>query len=70
MRQHSRRTKKMLDFLGEIGGLLEVVSAVGFFCTSTFVVRAMNSAMVNEVYHIQKYSRDHSELSRGGQDGT
>ena len=57
-RIYKRRTDNIMDFLSEIGGILEIVLAVGFFVTSPFVTRHMNTEMVNAVYHVQRYSKD------------
>ena len=66
MRNYSREAEKFLAFLGDIGGLFEIVSAIGFLFTAPFVMRSMNAAMINEVYHIQKYSNDNSTLKAKG----
>ena len=63
-RIYKRSGAKLFNLLGDIGGILEIVTAIGFLVTSPFVVRSMNAAMINSVYHVQKLSKDSSELPK------
>ena len=38
-RRYHREFAKFLDFLGDIGGMLEIVTTIGFFVTAPFVLR-------------------------------
>ena len=47
-----------MDFLGEIGGVVEIVFVVGTTFTAAFVTRSMNFNLVQEAYQVQRYDRD------------
>ena len=51
-RVYKRSVDTILDFLGDIGGILEIVTALGFAVTAPFVFRTMNADLVNELYHL------------------
>ena len=51
----------MLDFLGDTGGLFEIVGLIIYFFISLIVERSFRAAIISDAYKIQKYSRDQSE---------
>ena len=55
-RLYYREVETILDFFGDIGGFIELVSLIGFSCTAAFVTRSMNSEMIKEVYQVQRYT--------------
>ena len=57
-KRYKREVETLLDYFGDIGGLLEIVLGVGFLLTGPFVRRSMNSEIINEVYQVQKYVKD------------
>jgi len=50
----------ILDFFGDLGGLLEIVLGTGSLVTFAFVNRQFNASLVKEVYQVQRYTRDKS----------
>ena len=52
----------MLQFLGDIGGLIEIIF---LFCSGLvylIVDRNFKAAIIRDTYKVQKYSRDQSEF--------
>ena len=58
----------MLEFLGDIGGLIEII----FLAVAGFMVfiteRNFKAAMISDTYKVQKYSRDQSEFYQSKRD--
>ena len=63
-RIYEKSVVTILEFFGDIGGVLEIVGVVGFLFTFVFVNRAMNSEMVKEVYQVQRYDKDYSNIEK------
>ena len=57
-RIYKREDYDMVTYLGDLGGLFEVVRAFGMVITSPFVVRLFYAALVSNLYLIQSYLRD------------
>ena len=51
-RLYSKEVETVADFFGAIGGILEVVMAVGLLCTAAFVKRSMHSEIVQNIYQV------------------
>ena len=51
-RVYEREVESIVDYMGDIGGILEVVSMFGIMLTGFFVQRALKSEMVKEVYQV------------------
>ena len=54
----------MLTFLGDMGGLVEVIMFTGVALTSPFVTRLFAGALVAKLYRIQKYMSDSTPYYR------
>ena len=57
-RIYKREVHSILDFLGDIGGIIEIVGVIGFVTTISFVSRSMNAEVIKEAYNVQRYNRD------------
>lgn len=57
-RIYKREDYDMITYLGDLGGLFEVVRAFGMVITSPFVARLFYAALVSNLYLIQSYLRD------------
>ena len=53
---------KILDLLGDLGGLLEYVRAFGMILTASMVKKAFDISLLRETYQVQGYNKDHSEF--------
>ena len=62
LRIYKREVTKIMDFLGDIGGIIEIVLAIGLLVTSAFVTRSMNAEMIKEAYTVQRYERDSTQF--------
>ena len=51
-RLYKREVDNILDLLGDMGGFLQIVQAIGIIFTFALVNRSMNSAMIKEVYQV------------------
>ena len=52
---------KILDLLGDMGGLLDIIHAFGILLTSSVVKEAFNRSLLSEAYQVQGYTEDSSE---------
>ena len=50
----------ILTYLGDLGGLLDFVLALGFAITSFFSTKLFSAALIGQVYRVQRYARDFS----------
>ena len=68
MRVYNRTIGSMLEFLGDMGGLIEIVFL--FFAGVIYFVldRNFTAAMITDTYKVQKYSRDESEFYKSQKD--
>ena len=48
----------LLTYLGDIGGLIDVVMVFGRLITYIFVTRLFHAALVEKAYRLQKYMLD------------
>ena len=51
----------MLEFLGDIGGLIEIVGLTIATVMAFIVERRFYGAVISDMYKVQKYTRDNSE---------
>ena len=58
----------MLEFLGDMGGLIEI--AFLFVTGSIYLIldRNFKAAIITDTYKVQKYNRDHSEFYKSNRD--
>ena len=52
-RHYNYESSSLLGYLGDIGGIQEIVIGIGFAIMMPLVVHSMNSQLVNEVYQVQ-----------------
>ena len=55
---YNRSVGSMLEFLGDIGGLIEIVFLTVASCIVFITERNFKAAMISDTYKVQKYSRD------------
>ena len=53
---YSREYYDLVQYLGDLGGLLDVVLVFGWILTSFFSFRLFQSALVSSTYKLQKYN--------------
>ena len=58
MKYHRRQTYRLIEYLGDIGGLIQIIFLVGSFLVGFIIERQFKAAMVSETYQIQKYVKD------------
>ena len=51
-RVHKRSAETLMDYLGDVGGVLEIITLIGFFMITPFIERSLKSDMINEVYQV------------------
>ena len=61
-RFYKREGYDMLTFLGDLGGLFDIIMIIGWGLTSIFAGNLLTAALIGEVYKIQNYFRDSSEF--------
>ena len=61
-RLYKREGYDVLTYLGDLGGLLDVVLVLGFLFTSFFASRLFKAALIGQVYRIQRYNKDFSQF--------
>ena len=52
---------KILDLLGDMGGLLDIMNAFGVLLTLSVVRDAFNRSLLRDTYQVQGYTVDNSE---------
>ena len=52
---------KILDLLGDMGGLLDIINAFGVLFTASIVKEAFNRSLLSDAYQVQGYTEDESE---------
>ena len=61
-RSHRIDPYNIVDLLGDMGGLLDIVMAFGAILTAREVRRAFDRSLLRDAYQVQSYSRDQSEF--------
>ena len=60
-RTYSRISYTMLNYLGDLGGLIDIVWILGGVITAILIRNKFEAAVISDSYQIQKYNRDYSE---------
>ena len=60
-RLYMRQTESLLIFLGDLGGLIEILRLSIGVVIFPFITRQIMAAIASENYQVQKYSQDNSE---------
>ena len=61
MRYHKRQTYRLIEYLGDIGGLVQLIWIGGSLLVGFIIERQFKAQMVSETYQIQKYASDQTE---------
>ena len=62
MHVYKREGYDLLTFLGDLGGLFDIVFMVCMGITSLFASRMLMGALIEEVYRVQHYFKDETQL--------
>ena len=54
-------TYKILDFMGDIGGLLDITMAIGVLITYSYVNQKYKRSLLGDTYQVQRYAKNNSE---------
>ena len=57
---------KILDLLGDLGGLLELGKVFGMIFTASIVKKTFDISLLSDTYQVQGYNRDHTEFYKSG----
>ena len=71
-RRYTRSVQSFLGYIGDLGGIIEILMLISAFLISPLVEREIFAALASESYQIQKYTKDQSEYypsSRGALTG-
>ena len=61
-RVYSKDPYKVLNLLGDMGGLLDIIFAFGVLITIGYVKRAFARSLLGDAYQVQRYSENISEF--------
>ena len=61
-RFYSLEPYKILDLLGDMGGLLDIVMALGVLVTMNVVRKVFNRSLLSDAYQVQGYTENKSEF--------
>jgi len=64
-RYYERQTYSMLEYLGDLGGLADVMIFAGQIMCFFIVHRLFVGKLIKSVYHIQKYTNDWTDYNWG-----
>ena len=67
-KNHIRRTYSLLEFLGDLGGIKEILFALFSYMIGFLIERKFNTKLVGDLYKVQSYSKDQSEYYETGID--
>lgn len=60
-RVYSKDPYKVLNLLGDMGGLLDIIMAFGVLITISYVKRAFARSLLGDAYQVQSYTENFSE---------
>ena len=58
---HIRSVQSMLEFLGDMGGLIQIVFLVSWGIVAVLLERNFKAAIISDTFKVQKYHRDKTE---------
>ena len=64
---YERHTYQLLDFFGDVGGLIAILRISGSFLVALFASRFFDAELVREAYRIQRYGEDKQEFRPSNQ---
>ena len=53
---------KVLSLLGDLGGLLDIIMAIGVLITIGYVKKQFSRSLLGDAYQVQSYSQNNTEL--------
>ena len=59
---YSRSVRSMLEFLGDMGGLIQIVFLFFAGVVGFVIDRNFKAEIISDTYKVQKYNRDQSEF--------
>ena len=51
-RTYARRSQTMIAYLGDLGGLIDIIWLIGALLTATMTKDVLAAAMINNSYHV------------------
>ena len=57
-RVYKRIAYDILTYLGDLGGLMDILFAIGGLCTGIFASKLFQAALIRQAYRVQSYFRD------------
>ena len=61
-RYYERWTDTLLSFIGDLGGMSQIILGLGMLLSQPIVNHLLNSKLINSVYQVQQYVKDNSSL--------
>ena len=61
-RYYKREGYTALDYMGDLGGLLDVLMVLGSIATSIFASKLFSAELISHNYRIQEYMKDTSQF--------
>ena len=65
---HIRSVQSMLEFLGDMGGLIQIVFLVSWGIVVILLERNFKAAIISDIFKVQKYNRDTTEYYQSSKD--
>lgn len=66
-KKYSRENYSILEYLGDLGGLLDILNVVGMILTSVIIDKLWFGQLIREVYYIHGYSENKSNKVKRNQ---
>ena len=61
-RLFKRESYDILTYLGDLGGLMDVLLMLGKISTSIFATKLLSAALISKLYRVQAYTRDFTQF--------
>ena len=61
-REYRRETYSLLEYLGDLGGLIDIIFILIAALVNTIIERQFNAAILGQTYQVQTYNQDQSEF--------
>lgn len=60
-RLYKRQVDDMLTYMGDLGGLLDVLLVLGWAGTALFGSKLFRASLIGQAYHVQSYNKDFTQ---------
>ena len=57
-REYRRETYQLLEYLGDLGGLIDIILILVAFIVNQIIERQFNAAIMGRTFQIQTYNKD------------